>query len=179
MEPDGTRIEIGTVRVKCPSVDEADCNNNKARGDSAEENGAEDGRAPLHAAALLPSQSQLHLPLRAKFGLLSNLLDLMSEPYNNNTNNYVPVHARRSPANIHALLSPSEDTYQKFNTEEEPLNKEPFDLELLEQCPGFVRRHLLNYHPLLHGGCAFMKRLTAMIDGRSDVDEGTVLIRKA
>jgi len=119
------------------------------------------------------SQADLHLYLRARFGLLSNLLDLMSEPYNNNANNYVPVHARRSPANIHALLSPNEETYKKFHTAAEPLNREPFDLELLERCPEFVRRHLLHYHPLLHEGCAFMKRLTSMMTEKeaSLVDE--------
>ena len=159
-EPDRTVIEIGRITVRCPSLDAAD------------DNGSE--KANLRAT--LPSQSQLHLTLRAQFGLLSNLLDLLSEPYNNNSNNYVPVHARRSPANIHALLSPNDETFQKFNSEEEPLNREPFDLELLERCPGFVREQLLNYHPLLHEGCAFMKRLSAMSSSSGagrNIDEGS------
>jgi len=86
-------------------------------------------------------------------------------------NNYVPVHARRSPANIHALLSPNDDTYRKFNAPDEPLNREPFDLELLERFPDFVRRHLMNYHPLLHPGCAFMKRLVTMTEGTEEEEK--------
>ena len=41
---------------------------------SGEPDEAEEGTL----AAILPSQADLHLPLRARFGLLSNLLDLMS-----------------------------------------------------------------------------------------------------
>ena len=120
-----------------------------------------------------PSQAYVHLPLRCRFGLLSNLADLFWEPYEDTDGNYVPVHARRSPANIHALLTPSAEVYRSSRKgevdvdgngviddgEAKPLNREPFDLELLNLCPGFVRSHMLGHHPLLHDNCAFIKRL--------------------
>ena len=123
--------------------------------------------------ATLPSQSDVHLPLRARLGLLSNLVDLLSEPFGGGDGdgdggdgeeeaNYVPIHAVRTPAAIHALLSPTPEILAQHNTSEEPLNSEPFDLELLRECPGFVRRHLAAMHPLLDGDSVFMSELEAM-----------------
>ena len=172
-----TGISRGWYRLKQPNTDPVELDTTITLKKSGQP------ESPSRKASL-PSQETVHLPLRARLGLLSNLVDLLSEPYGGGsstdngdaagkdedgiTHNYVPIHAKRTPEAIHALLSPSEEIWKEHNTPEQPLNSEPFDLELLKECPGFVRRHLDAMHALLDADCLFMSSLTEMDKARTD-----------
>lgn len=99
----------------------------------------------------ITSQEIIHQPIRAKFGLLSNLIDMFSDQ----NYNFVNFYAKRSITNTHCLLRPNAEILARYDTSEEPLNKEPFDLNLLKQFPEFVRRNMENLHDMLPNECVF------------------------
>jgi hypothetical protein len=109
------------------------------------------------------------LPLRAKFGLLSNLIDILSEPYGGTHHNYLFLHSKRTVQNSHALLSPDPNIVQRYDRPENPLHKVPFDLELVKSFPAFVKQHLSNYHPLFQDTCVFLQSLdsSSLVDSSS------------
>lgn len=137
-----------------------------------------------------PSQETLHIPLRAKLGLLSNILDMVQETNQGTPFNYVAIIGRRHPEAVHRMLTPTSNQWEYFrhlhiqsdediSSVEYPflcdfmghnfmgdsyplLNQEPFDLDLLKTCADFVRRQLTNIHPFLSKSSNFMKGLTAM-----------------
>ena len=146
------------------------------------------------AGALLPSQEELHLPLRARAGLLSNLADLLTEPCGGARDadggdggdgdgdgpggtapTYVSIHAKRTPDEVHALLTPTEEQLVLHNrpAEGRSLNASPFDLDLLRTCPGFVRHHLEALDEALDGECAFFQALDRMEAARREGGDGS------
>jgi len=106
------------------------------------------------------SQESIHLPLRAKLGLLSNIFDLLSE----RSYSYMAIHNKRTVTNIHALLSPQKDVIEQHNRPPvETLNTQPYDLDLLTDCAAdFVKFHLVGVHPKLEKGCRFMESLDVL-----------------
>ena len=105
------------------------------------------------------SQEDLHVKLRAKFGLVSNLLDMFTESSKAlNLESFYGLHACRSPLESHSLLSPS----RQGLAENPELVAEPFDLELLKREAKFVSDHLSGCHEDLTETCMFIKGLAAM-----------------
>jgi len=110
--------------------------------------------------AVLPSQADLHLPLRAKFGLLSNILDIFSEEFAGEPHYYLNLHACRTPTETYQILSREDVTLENQSESNNLELAEPFDLELLRYSAGFIKRHLSNFHPNLTTNCEFVKGLS-------------------
>ena len=105
------------------------------------------------------SQEFVHLPIRAKFGLLSNLADMLGErPGGLPERSLVAeVHAHRTPEESHVLLKTSDEELQNHD-----LNSDPFDWDLLRREVGFVQDYLKDFDEGLVPKCRFMKGLAEM-----------------
>jgi len=109
-----------------------------------------------HPTTSFISQEIVHNPMRARLGLLSNIIDIFSDQ----KYNFVYLYAKRSSTNIHCLLRPNQRIMDRYNNATEgPLNKEPFDLNLLKKIPEFVRRNMENLHDFLPDECAFFESI--------------------
>lgn len=86
------------------------------------------------------SQEDVHAPMRAKFGLLSNLSKMLGELplVNGAAHAMLTEHLNRSPKESHQLLTPMEEQWR----ENCGLNLDPFDLDLLRHEAKFVRAQL-------------------------------------
>eukprot|EP00562_Extubocellulus_spinifer_P006943 CAMPEP_0178518104 /NCGR_PEP_ID=MMETSP0696-20121128/26066_1 /TAXON_ID=265572 /ORGANISM="Extubocellulus spinifer, Strain CCMP396" /LENGTH=982 /DNA_ID=CAMNT_0020148619 /DNA_START=52 /DNA_END=3000 /DNA_ORIENTATION=+ len=105
------------------------------------------------------SQEDLHVKLRAKFDLVSNLLDMFTESSKAlNLESFFGLHACRSPAESHTLLTPTMELLEEYPQ----LVAEPFDLELLKREAKFVNEHLAGCHEDFSRTCNFVKGLAAM-----------------
>ena len=105
------------------------------------------------------SQEDLHVKLRAKFDLVSNLLDMFTESSKAlNLESFFGLHACRSPVESHTLLSPTKELLEEYPE----LGAEPFDLELLKREAKFVNEHLAGCHQDFSRTCNFVKGLAAM-----------------
>jgi hypothetical protein len=96
----------------------------------------------------------LHVPFRAKFQLLSNLVDMFSE----DDFRYLDVHISKTPKEVFDILSPNQQLLARYPD----LNTMPFDFELLKRCPAFIKQHLTNLHPKLSPSCQFIQGLDQM-----------------
>lgn len=110
----------------------------------------------------LPSQATLNLPLRAKLGLLSNILDMLSEKRDSDDDDYVyaKIHATIPVEKCHyTLCLDSTILKTKYSHIKPPLNEEPFDINLLKQkgVAKFIRNLLINYHEALSDESIFIK----------------------
>lgn len=78
------------------------------------------------------TQEAVHLPLRAKLGLLSNVLDVLMEE-----------HSGMAPEAVHELLSCNDGTInQRRETSSVPLWKTPWDMDLFWHALPFLKRQL-------------------------------------
>jgi len=85
------------------------------------------------------SQADLHLPLRAKFGLVSNLLDMLTEKSKAlNLDSFFGLHDSRTPSESHCVLTPKPHQLDRYPF----LPTEPFDLNLLQREATFVKQHI-------------------------------------
>ena len=85
------------------------------------------------------SQEDLHLELRAKFGLVSNLLDMLTEKSRAlNLDNFFGLHDSRTPSESHSVLTPKPEQLERYPG----LPTEPFDLDLLQREATFVKQHI-------------------------------------
>eukprot|EP00590_Aulacoseira_subarctica_P004323 CAMPEP_0172434064 /NCGR_PEP_ID=MMETSP1064-20121228/70435_1 /TAXON_ID=202472 /ORGANISM="Aulacoseira subarctica , Strain CCAP 1002/5" /LENGTH=744 /DNA_ID=CAMNT_0013182261 /DNA_START=2620 /DNA_END=4854 /DNA_ORIENTATION=- len=96
----------------------------------------------------------IHTPFRAKFQLLSNLIDMLSE----DDFHYLDFHLSKSPTQVFQALCPTSQLLSKYPD----LNPIPFDIRLLRRNPAFIKHHLTKLHPDLTSSCEFMKGLTQM-----------------
>lgn len=110
----------------------------------------------------LPSQATLHIPLRAKIGLLSNILDIFSEKKGDKDSFYAPLHAKVSVEESYRMLSLDSNLLKtKYSHLSPPINDEPFDMKLLMQkgVAKFLRQQLTNYHLALSDNSVYMTSL--------------------
>ena len=85
------------------------------------------------------SQDDVHLELRAKFGLVSNLLDMFHEKSKSlKLENFFGLHDSRTPSESHNVLSPNAGQLERHPM----LPTEPFDMELLRREATFVKQHI-------------------------------------
>lgn len=99
------------------------------------------------------SQDILHQPLRAKIGLLSNIIDMMSF-----SDPFVKKYSKMSPLqSYHAICLTDEET--QINPK---ICDVPFDVYLLRRDPLFVKKHLKDWNSRLSQTCPFMKGLTEL-----------------
>jgi len=114
----------------------------------------------LHESALGSlTMEQVHYRMRAMFGLVSNILDILGEKLNGAMDSYYTrIHVRRTPIDVYTMLKPNQE--QQVFYPEVPL--EPFDMNLLKHCAGFVRDHILQFHPMVTQDCEFIKGLDEM-----------------
>jgi hypothetical protein len=102
-----------------------------------------------------PSQDELHLELRAKLGLVSNLCDLFLFDETPDSFALMARHATQSPEALHKELTPSPNLAAKFPDR----SPEPFDLQLLKCHVTFIKNHFLGFHPQFPTTCAFANAL--------------------
>lgn len=98
------------------------------------------------------SQNELHHSFHAKLGLLSNIIDMMSDSRGYIQPSLVAYHSKLSPEASHKALCPNHDEILQNPL----LCKEPFDLRLLKRDPAFVRQNLENLDTTLSNTCVFM-----------------------
>ena len=85
------------------------------------------------------SQDDVHLELRAKFGLVSNLLDMFNEKSKSlKLENFFGLHDSRTPSESLNVLTPSPGQLERHPM----LPTEPFDMELLRREATFVKQHI-------------------------------------
>jgi hypothetical protein len=96
----------------------------------------------------------LHVPFRAKFQLLSNLIGIFSE----DNFRYLDVHISKTPREVFDILSPNQQLLARYPD----LNTMPFDFQLLQRCPAFIKQHFTNLHPKLLPSCQFIQGLDQM-----------------
>jgi hypothetical protein len=96
----------------------------------------------------------IHTPFRAKFQLLSNLIDMLSE----DDFHYLDFHLSKRPTQVFQALCLTSQLLSKYPD----LNPIPFDIRLLRRNPAFIKHHLTKLHPDLTSSCEFMKGLTQM-----------------
>jgi hypothetical protein len=85
------------------------------------------------------SQDDVHLELRAKFGLVSNLLDMFNEKSKSlRLENFFGLHDSRTPSESYNVLSPTPGHLERHPE----LPTEPFDMELLRREATFVKQHI-------------------------------------
>jgi hypothetical protein len=115
--------------------------------------------------ATLPSMQELNLLVRALFGAVSNLSDIFSEASQeiSTESMYLPVHIKRKPADLYALLSSPNDDFYRRHSPNNMFPKIPFDLDLVETHPEFCRTHLKDFHPKLTSNSVFIKGLDALM----------------
>ena len=101
------------------------------------------------------SQSDIHDSFNAKIGLLSCIIDMMSEHKGYIKPSLVAFHSKLSPEESYTKLCPSPTQLAQNPS----LNTEPFDLKLLKLDPSFVMYNLQNLDTVLSNDCAFMKGL--------------------
>jgi hypothetical protein len=93
-------------------------------------------------------QASLHLPIRARLGLFSNVIDALEQEGPDGTPfYYIQEHFKLTPKQLHQRLSCSDDMEFQFKRSEcaEYLPfQEPFDFELFEQQGGlaFCKQHI-------------------------------------
>jgi hypothetical protein len=104
--------------------------------------------------AHLPDQAHLHLELRAKLGLISNLSDIFDESDPESVA-YVKEMVDKKPGDLHRDLCPSQDFLDEFPDRA----KEPFDLQLLRNVPDFVKSCLVNPETFLNDSSTFIRSL--------------------
>ena len=123
------------------------------------------------------SQGDLHLELRAKFGLVSNLLDMLTEKSKAlNLDNFFGLHDSRTPSESHSVLTPKPEQLERYPM----LPTEPFDLDLLMREATFVKQHISDCG-VDFAKSNFIKGLTEMekewkkiqkkAGGRKDIDD--------
>uniref|UniRef100_A0A7S4JJX7 Uncharacterized protein n=1 Tax=Odontella aurita TaxID=265563 RepID=A0A7S4JJX7_9STRA len=105
------------------------------------------------------SQEELHIPIRAKFGLVSNMLDMLGEECP--VKPMAKVHRKHNPKECYDRLSlPSDDP---LIMDFPGLNQDPFDYDILRREVKFVRFWLSAGFPMyLDKQCAFIRGLDAM-----------------
>lgn len=105
-------------------------------------------------------QEDVHLPMRAKFGLVSNLSDMFSELHEAGmeVTSYAKIHAHRTPLESYRLLCPSAEMIEKFPD----ISLEPFDYELLRREAKFVKMQLEKLDEHLTRRCTFMRGLSQL-----------------
>ena len=108
---------------------------------------------------------ELNLLVRALFGAVSNLSDIFSEASQeiSTESMYLPVHIKRKPADLFALLSSPNDDFYRRHSPNNMFPKTPFDLDLVETHPEFCRTHLKDFHPKLTSNSVFIKGLDALM----------------
>ena len=108
----------------------------------------------LHAT--LPAQAELHVELRAKFGLISNLCDaFLFDEQSGESLQYLKRHSKKNPEALHKDLKPTPELLARFPSRPE----EAFDLKLLKRYPSFVKQHLKDFCAEFKATCNFMKNL--------------------
>jgi hypothetical protein len=89
------------------------------------------------------TQEALHLPLRAKLGLLSNILNVFMEEQDGLSFYYAEAHLQMSPEAVHErLLCSNDDFYAQYNTSSLPLSKAPWDMDLFWHSLPFLKSEL-------------------------------------
>ena len=120
--------------------------------------GDEDEEAVVVEAAL-PSMDEVHMEMRARQNLVSELCDVFlfdeAEP---NAYRHLKHHSKHKPLQVYQDLIPNEE--QKRQHPDHP--HKPFDYELLQSCPLFVKEHLVDIHEDLNEKCVFIKSLKTM-----------------
>uniref|UniRef100_A0A7S1YM59 Uncharacterized protein n=1 Tax=Grammatophora oceanica TaxID=210454 RepID=A0A7S1YM59_9STRA len=132
---------------------------------------ANDGE-PL--TALLPSQVEVHLEMRALLGLISNLCDILLHSglaendglhADSSPGRYLKHHCQKKPAELwEALRCRSDDMWEQYGNDKDGIITpfEPYDLDLLEAHASFVRSHILHYNEELSERCSFVKGLASL-----------------
>jgi len=110
------------------------------------------------------SQEILHLPLRAKCGLLSNILDLMSNSYGILNAENVTYHANRTLEMSYKMFLLDEEEQKQDPT----LCKDSFDIFLLQRHPKFVKTQFKGVDTKFSNNSSVMKGLTALSKELSD-----------
>lgn len=109
-----------------------------------------------------PSQDELHLELRAKLGLVSNLCDLFLFDETPDSFALLTRHANQTADALHKELTPSPQLLAKFPNR----SPEPFDLQLLKRHATFIKNHFLGFHPQFPPKCAFATALKQTVMSR-------------
>lgn len=89
--------------------------------------------------ASLPDQGIVHLELRAKFALVSNLTDVfLFDEREPESHALMKKHSKKSASQVYDSLKPTEGILARYPGRA----KEPFDLRLLKRYPDFVKDHM-------------------------------------
>jgi len=94
------------------------------------------------------SQEEVHQPIRAKFGLLVNIIDVLIEEHNGQESYHAEQHLKLTPQELHERLSCMDtalfEEYKKDSECDFFIFQEPFDYTLLSEQGGaaFCKQHL-------------------------------------
>eukprot|EP00978_Attheya_sp_CCMP212_P001017 scaffold2109_cov50-Attheya_sp.AAC.1 len=115
------------------------------------------------------SQTELHIPMRAKFGLVSNIADMVGQVRymkghtGLNTSSFVAMHSNQSPEKSYKVLCASpEQIAQARKRHDVDIETKPFDFELLRREAKFVKENMKDFDPHWKATCAFVKGLSQL-----------------
>ena len=120
-------------------------------------------KKPCNKLVILPngeqsSQEILHQSLRAKCGLMNNLLDMMSNKNGTLDFSYLMYHSKQNPFASYSVLYASEEELKQNPN----ICNDPFDMELLKRASKFVKTHFEGADSNFKKTCTFMKGLTSL-----------------
>ena len=126
----------------------------------------DNGNAAAPLVAQLPSMKDLHVEMRARGALLSNLCDvLLFDPMDPQCREWLRIHANKTPYQV----------YQSFQQQQQA-GRVAFDYGLLQTCPAFVHQHLKGLHTSLLGPhSAFLRGLLQLAAKKKEKNRSTLL----